>query len=168
MSHDATPRDALATANAGAHSAIDDALLDLLEAVTAMDVALMTATWSRFEGLLEAHAVYEEAEIFPRYAALGPHPRGAGPELFDADHVSLRKVTRAAIEALDAIKSSESRRVMVTRLGPLIRIKNILEHHTLREERFLYPRLDEALDSDTIKVLSRGITASASGPCDRS
>ena len=170
MSDEPAPCGPLTTANARLHDAIDEALLDVMEAVTALDGAAMRTRWSRFIALLEAHAEHEEVEVFPRYAALDDHPRGGGPDLFVADHVSLRKVTAAAAEAIDAIHAAgpQARRVMVTRLGPLVRLGNVLEHHTLREERFLYPRLDETLCTQDVEVLARGIRETPSSPPGRS
>jgi len=146
------------------HEAIDTTLLDVLEAVTALDLPAMRTSWDRFVDLLEAHATYEEEAVFPRYAALPDHPRGGGPELFEADHASLRKVALAAKEALDTISAAgpDSRRVMITQLGPLVRLGNVLEHHTLREERFLYPRLDTTLGAEDIHTLVEGIIETAS------
>lgn len=168
MSDEQAPSGPLTEANTHVHDGIDGALLDVLEAITALDHAAMQTGWTRFMTLLEAHAEFEEAEVFPRYAALDDHPRGGGPELFEADHTSFRKVAAAAQEALDTILAAGpgSRRLMVTRLGPFIRLGNVLEHHTLREERFLYPRLDVTLRAPEVEDLVRGLEETTSSRPD--
>jgi len=163
----------LTAANTRVHGEIDEALLRVLEAATALDADGLRESWSRFVSLHEVHVAFEEGEVFPLYAGLDAHPRGGGPDLFVADHVSLGKVAAAAADALGAILDAGAgrlgRRVMVKHLGPLIRLRNVLEHHTLREERFLYPRLEATLGAEEIAALVEGITAgTGSRPSDRS
>jgi hemerythrin-like domain-containing protein len=163
VSDEPKPHGPLTAANALVHEAIDDALLGFLEGITALDERAATAAWDRFIEALERHARFEEAEIFPRYALLGPHPRGQGLDLFEADHVSLDKVVRAALKAIATIQSAEAhkRRAMITQLGPLLRVRNILEHHTLREERFLYPTLEASLSEASVRDLVTALNAAA-------
>ena len=168
MSGEAKPCGALAQANALAHEEIDAALLDMLEGITALDLPRAESAWDRFVRAFDAHTEVEEALVFTRYAALGPHPRGETMALFEADHASLRKVQRAALDAMRTMRESpeETRRVMVTQLGPLLRVRSVLEHHTLREERFLYPRLEAALSAQEEATLAAALKAAR--PSDRS
>ena len=168
MSDEPSPHGVLTTANARVHEEIEDALLSFLEGITALDDAHATAAWDRFLAAFERHARFEEAEIFPRYEDLGPRPRGQGLELFEADHVSLNKVIRAAVSAIAMIReaTTDKRRVMITQLGALLRVRNILEHHTLREERFLYPALEASLPHSAQATLATALTGAR--PSDRS
>ena len=162
MSHAADQLGPLVEENQRAHDAIEDALLDVLESVTALKMTSALERWARFLDRLDAHIAFEEREIFPAYAELSDHPRGGGPELFDGDHVTLRKVIAACRTALEEITDTvtDQRRLMVTRLGPLLRLRNVLEHHDLREQRFLYPRLETHLDAETCSKLTDGLRAS--------
>ena len=159
---------ALTQANNAVHEGIDTCLLDLLEAITALDMGAVPALWRALVERLEGHATWEEANTFPRYAALPDHPRGGGPALFEADHASLRKVTGAAAEAIEIIAAARTnqRRVMITQLGSILRLRSVLEHHSLREERFLYPRLDEVLPKAEGRALADALRAAH--PCGRS
>lgn len=167
VSDEPKPDRVLTGANALVHEEIDEALLDVLEGITALDDDAAEAAWDRFVLALQAHTRFEEAEIFTRYASLGPHPRGEGLELFEADHISLDKVVRAGVNALAAIRAAEThkRRVMIAHLGPLLRVRNVLEHHTLREERLLYPTLEASLRDEAAETLSAALKAAR--PSDR-
>jgi hypothetical protein len=82
--------------------------------------------------------------------------------------MSLDKVVRAGVDALAAIRAAEThkRRVMIAHLGPLLRVRNVLEHHTLREERLLYPTLEASLRGEAADTLSAALKAAR--PSDRS
>ena len=168
MSDEPKPHKPLTAANTRVHEEIDDALVGFLEGITALDETAAKAAWDRFVIALESHAQFEEATIFPRYAALGPHPRGQGIELFEADHTSLEKVVRGALEAIATIEAAhvDKRRVMITQLNALLRVRSILEHHTLREERFLYPTLEASLAEGERDAMVEALRAAR--PSDRS
>ena len=161
MSDEPKPHKPLTAANTRVHEEIDDALVCFLEGITALDEPAAKAAWDRFVAALESHAHFEETSIFPKYAALGPHPRGQGIELFEADHTSLEKVVRGAIEAMATIQAAreDKRRVMITQLSALLRVRSILEHHTLREERFLYPTLEASLTEVERNAMVEALTA---------
>ena len=116
----------------------------------------------------------------PGWAAMAPHLRpGAqqqqpsaaaaaalqqlqqpAPALFEADHVSHAKVMRACEEALAKVDGAapDLRRQVVLILPLFYRLRSVLEHHTLREQRFLYPRLDAELSPGEIEVLVTELT----------
>jgi hypothetical protein len=48
----------------------------------------------------------------------------------------------------------------------LLRVRNVLEHHTLREERLLYPTLEASLRGEAADTLSAALKAAR--PSDRS
>jgi hemerythrin-like domain-containing protein len=95
-----------------------------------------------------------------RYAALEDHPRGAAPPLFEADHVSHAKVMSSCEEALEQLdeEGPDLRRRVVLILPLFFRLKNVLEHHTLREQRFLYPRLDAELSEEELAAAVRALS----------
>jgi iron-sulfur cluster repair protein YtfE (RIC family) len=149
------PNDTLKTVNESVHMQIDGDLLSVLERLTELDWAGLKTTWSRFEQRLLAHMELEERDVFPVYAAFSEFERGGAPEIFEGDHASIMKVLNACREALEALEGvcRDERREMVLRLGPFVRLRNVLEHHTLREEQMLYPRLDASLPQDKRQVL---------------
>lgn len=135
--------------NSQLHAQLDEALLCALEALTALELETFEERWSAFEAALEEHKQLEDGEVFPHYAALpGLFPRGGSPELLAGDHTSIEKALlscRRAVTHLCATPPARLRREVVLVLERFLRLRGVLEHHTLREERFLYPALDEAL-----------------------
>ena len=126
----------LSHANQTAHARHDSLLLEVLKCITALDLGQAQTRWGSFCEALEAHAAFEEEVIFPLYAGLGSRPRGAGLELFEADHTSFRKVINACHETLRELRaiqrgSDDLRGEMVIRLKPFLRLRGVLEHHSL-------------------------------------
>ncbi len=140
-----SPEVPLGALNRRVHAGLEELLMRALEALTALDLAAARTEFARFAGALRLHARLEDEVVVPAYAALGDHPRGGGPELFNADHLSLRKVLDQCEVELDALGPTPGRRAMVRALPTLLRARSVLEHHDLREERFLYVRLDAEL-----------------------
>lgn len=153
----------LTTANGRIHAAHVEALLGLIEALTCLDIDRAEGALRTLDADLTAHLGLEDETSHRRYAELADHPRGAAPELFAADHVSLSKVMGACQEVLAALGPQDAgiRRRVVLALPTFYRLRNVLEHHTLREQRFLYPRLDEILDAAAAAAMARALTSPA-------
>ena len=154
--------DGLLTATNGAiHREHEEALLSPIESLTSLDIPGAAAALRALDADLEAHLALEDATSHRRYAELDDHPRGAASELFTADHVSLAKVMASCREAFAALVSpgDDLRRRVVLALPTFYRLRNVLEHHTLREQRFLYPRLDEVLEADAAAAMARALTS---------
>ncbi len=155
----------LTETNARLHDALDAQAGAMLERLTALEIEALVRDWSTFRASLEAHAALEEAEVLPRYSALGPFERGASPQLVHADHLILKKTLRAGDDALEKLREAaveqpdRLRSVMVTLLAPFLRLRGVLEHHTEREQRFVYPALDRALPATERRVLVAALAA---------
>lgn len=154
----ASPSDiSLVALNRRVHAGLDEHLLAFLEAITALDIGRGHDEFHRFAAGLRRHAAEEDSVVVPAYAALGDHPRGGGPELFTADHDTLRKVLGQCEVALGQLGDAPTRREMVLSLPTLLRLRSVLEHHDSREERFLYVRLDESLDAAAAEPLVQAL-----------
>lgn len=153
----------LTQANEAIHERQEEALLSVIERLTALDFTGARVEFTRLTEEMVAHLAVEDETTHRRYAALTNHPRGAAPELFDADHVSHAKVISACEEALAGLTEGgpDGRREMVLVLPLFFRLRNVLEHHTLREQRFLYPRLDAELDPEELLRLTRSLNSPA-------
>ena len=70
---------------------------------------------------------------------------------------------RSCEEALAALDPGDSslRREVVLILPLFYRLRNVLEHHTLREQRFLYPRLDDELETSELERLVDALSSPA-------
>lgn len=167
MHHKPVEPGQLSYANQAAHAQHDSLLLEVLKCITALDLTQAQVHWASFCEALEAHAALEEEVIFPLYADLGSRPRGAGLELFEADHTSFRKVINACHETLRELSAmqrgaADLRGEMVIRLKPFLRLRSVLEHHSLREQLHLYPSLEAALpyaEARRLRVLMERLEA---------
>lgn len=107
---------------------------------------------------LEAHMVAEERHLFPAYGRGVPKPgRGAGRDVFEAEHRKLRKLGEQALKALKGLGSvgsgalsSEESLVILEAIHPF---KQLLHHHEMREEALLGPALDDGVEEDARRVL---------------
>ncbi len=158
-----SPLGLLAGTNAQAHEDYEESLLKLIELLTELDVSGARRALGVLAAEMGAHLSAEDASTHLRYGAFAEHPRGAAPELFEADHVSQTKVMASCEEALEQIdeQAADLRRRVVLILPFFYRLKNVLEHHTLREQRFLYPRLDAELPVEEREALVRALTTRA-------
>ena len=154
------PAGPLTQANAQIHQGHEEAILCVIERLTELDIEAARTGLGALSEDMTAHLAVEDASTHQRYGALSDHPRGAAPELFEADHVSHRKVMSACVEAMGELneRAPDLRRQVVLILPLFYRLRNVLEHHTLREQRFLYPRLDAELDSAELEALVQRLT----------
>jgi hypothetical protein len=142
--------DGLTRLNGEIHERLDEALLEIMERLTELDIAAAHTRWGAVRESLLAHRACEDGGVHQRYAELGERPRGAAPELFLTDHVTLERLAGVCEEVIVALGSPSSplRRQVVLALPHFYRLRNLLEHHTLREQRFFYPALDEHLSDE--------------------
>jgi hypothetical protein len=135
------------------HALQEEDLLRLYEAVTDLAFDDASVAWSRFRRRLQAHMAFEEEHTLP---ALGPALAAAKSEErtvehVDGDHRILERTVRKIDAALDRLcDEPPSRRRMVLELDNLLLIRRVLEHHTAREQRFVYPLLDEQLEAEEL------------------
>ncbi|MCB9786899.1 MAG: hemerythrin domain-containing protein [Deltaproteobacteria bacterium] len=156
----------LVEANLRVHAALDDALLGAIEAATALQLEAARERWRAFEGDLVHHARVEESLVLPVYARSASFARGAGLELFEAEHRKLELLAAEGRQLLDRLASAPAeglRRHVVLSLDVWLRVRHLLEHHGLREESHLYPTV-EALATpteraDVARALSGGTDA---------
>lgn len=139
----------LTALNERLHRELDEALVSVVLALVAGDLDETERRWHGLRARLDAHAAVEEEAVMPRYRSLGDHPRGGGPELVEGDHRGLDKNVAACERALERLRAVEGdpRRAVVDELDTFLRVRRLLDHHTEREQRFVYPRLDEVLEA---------------------
>ncbi len=141
----------LLEANQRWHSLLDASYQAFLESLTALDLSLARKQWLSFETSLKAHIDFEQAIIEP----LTKDWEGNTLKLIQSDHLILNRLlprletTLAQIERADATRTE-----LVRKLDAFIKLRNVLQHHDLREQENLYPLLDEQLDDDHIQALS--------------
>lgn len=113
-------------------------------ALFASDIDLALAALSKFASDLERHIEFEERRLLPLYADQGAETTGATLEIFQAEHRKLRdgaaNLMRRTEELFTAPDLPGS---ILALLTDEAMFKGLFHHHATREERILFPRLDE-------------------------
>ena len=124
--------------NGTIHDVLEALWMEAMEAVTALELRNAAERWERFETGLRLHAHREDQDVMPVYVTLGPFPRGGAPDIVRAEHLKLEKLGRAGRRAIAHIGD---RADMIRQLPHLMRVHQLFEHHTQREQSMVYPTL---------------------------
>jgi hemerythrin-like domain-containing protein len=111
-----------------------------------------------FEQELRAHMNAEEAHILPLYRERVGRVIGGDPDFFTLEHRNILRNLEAAKESLRRLADDPKagRRQAHEFLDQEWMLRNLIEHHDLREKNTLYPMLDQALtDQEREELLSR-------------
>jgi len=150
----------LVDANRAIHARLDETYTDVVASLFQSDLTTAKSHLARFVDALHAHLAVEDAHVLPRFAALGPvddDPHAL--RKIEGDHVILSRALSSVVEALAAANARDPAwpRAMVAHIDALARLKGVLEHHSLREDRDLYPRLDALLDDVARDLVQRAL-----------
>ena len=77
-------------------------------------------------------------------------------DILDGEHRMLERLASRAVEVVDSLMGApegDLRRQVVLHLHEFLRLRAVLEHHTLRETTLVYPVLDEALTDDERRAM---------------
>jgi len=141
----------LSDANQRWHELLDASYQALLESLTALDFDLARQQWARFALCLSAHIEFEQDNIEP----LAENWESNTLKLIQSDHLILNRLLPRLDKAFTQIECADNPRTeLVRQLDSFIKMRNVLEHHDLREMENLYPLLDEQLSSEQIQALA--------------
>lgn len=133
----------LSDANKRWHDALDASYQAFLEALTALNFTAANDHWHSFKHALAKHIEFEEAHIEP----LVKKWENNTLKLIQSDHLILNRLMPKLDHALGEIrKADQPRTKLVKLLNDFIKMRNVLEHHDLREMEVLYPLLDTELE----------------------
>lgn len=143
------------------HEAHEELRLDFLEALIQLDLEGARAAFRALEEALTAHLELEEARVLPALAR-ALDERGGEREVTDqhveGDHKILRRTFARCEALLDRLagEGEGQRRALVKELDTFLLLGRVLEHHTAREDRLVYPLLDDALsEAERAALLER-------------
>lgn len=142
--------------NGQIHAAWDERLLLGLEALTALRLEDARGHFTHVADSLQTHASLEDEVILPKYERIGTFPRGASMDILDGEHRMLDRLAARAVEVVDTLIGAlegDLRRQVVLHLHEILRLRAVLEHHTLRETTLVYPVLDGALTDDERRAM---------------
>jgi hemerythrin-like domain-containing protein len=135
------------------HRRLDALFQEHQEALVGLEVDRARERLLRYRAALLAHMAFEEEHVLPRYAEL-PRLRGAGVEYFSGEHEKLRNLLDEVSEIVDALRAdAPDRSRIVAAFDRSALFKGLLEHHDLREDQFLYPRLADHLGPEACRAL---------------
>jgi len=113
-------------------------------ALLTSDIDLALAALSKFRGDLEHHIDFEERRLLPAYADHGGETAGGTLELFQAEHRKLRDSIASLTQRTEQLfTSADLPGSILALLSDEAAFKGLFHHHMAREQKFLFPRLDE-------------------------
>jgi hypothetical protein len=141
----------LSEANQRWHTLLDLSYQAFLESLTALAFDLAGRQWITFRHCLSTHIEFEQANIEPLAESWEENTL----KLIQSDHLILNRLLPRLDKTFMQIQGANNPRAeLVKQLDGFIKMRNVLEHHDLREMENLYPLLDEQLDSDQIGALA--------------
>jgi hemerythrin-like domain-containing protein len=132
-------------------------------ALLSKDLEGALATLKTFENELGRHIALEDQVLLPLYAAKGGEVEGGTLSIFHAEHRNLQEMTASLARDTAALESSSDL------LGSILKLfdqealfKGLFSHHAVREENFLFPKLEACTTAaERRRVLRRISPASA-------
>ncbi len=152
----------LVDVNRAAHQAIEALLVDVGAALMRREAVAARAAYEVLAARLGAHLRLENDVVMPRYATLATDAGAGAPKHVASDHLILDKHLLRCAAVIDGLAAQPTVREALLALDPLLKLHATLEHHDEREERFVYPLLEEALDAATRDDLAARL--SSEGP----
>ena len=112
-------------------------------ALISRDITAALANITTFESELMRHIDFEEKVVLPLYKSKGAEVEGGTLPIFQAEHRKLREATVNLTRHTAALYAAQDM------LGSILRLldeealfKGLFNHHALREQNLLFPRLD--------------------------
>ncbi|MCA9516485.1 MAG: hypothetical protein KC635_16205 [Myxococcales bacterium] len=147
--------EALVAVHAAVHDDLEARWWRSAEALTALHLADAKVRWADFAAALARHAEREDADVLPPFFAAGEPPRGASREIMAGEHERLVALAGDTGRALgDVPDEGATRREAIDVLDQMLRVKHLLEHHGIREQELVYPRLEGLGDEVRARVLA--------------
>jgi iron-sulfur cluster repair protein YtfE (RIC family) len=122
-------------------------------ALLASDIGEAVAALTKFQSQLEAHIDFEERRLLPLYADKQAESAGGTLEIFQAEHRKLRDGVHTLIQKTELLYTSHDLPGAILQLlTEETTFKGLFQHHTVREQRQLFSRLDERTTEEERKL----------------
>jgi hemerythrin-like domain-containing protein len=147
------------------HRDLEELFLQHQEALMLLDLPVAREKLRRYREELTRHLEAEEALLLPELPRAG-RIRGAAPELFTGEHQRMRELLAKCQEAVDAldVDAPDYRRAVLRVFDMESTFKHLEHHHSLREETYLFPALDQVLDEAERRALLAAFLARTEPP----
>jgi iron-sulfur cluster repair protein YtfE (RIC family) len=125
------------------HSDLDQLFENHQRALISKDLGTALATITMFQNELKRHIGYEEDVLLPLYKAKNAEVEGGTLPIFQAEHRKLKEMIASLTRRTGALHMTPDI------LGSILKLldeetlfKGLFNHHALREQNLLVPRLD--------------------------
>lgn len=126
------------------HEALDRLFDSHQRGLFAGDIDLALAALSKFSGDLERHIEFEERRVLPLYADQAAETPGATLEIVQAEHRKLQDGVATLIRRTEELfEAPDLPGAILALLSEEAMFKSLFHHHAAREEKILFPRLDQ-------------------------
>jgi len=127
------------------HRELSELLVQHQIALTELDLDRALRLLAQFDREIRAHAAWEDKELLPIYEKRAEPTHVGDPAILRAEHHKIEghlDLFRARVQQLDPDDPDLRRRVIAVIDDQRI-FKQVLKHHAEREEKTLYPILDD-------------------------
>ena len=141
------------------HARLDRMFVDHQVALTALDLDGARRLLRQFDREIRAHIRHEEEVLLPVYGERATFDRIGEPDLFRREHRKIEAYLSAFGARMDGLdrEDPEIRRKIIELLDEERMLKEVLRHHGEREEKTLYPKLDELCsDEERNRMMAAG------------
>ena len=116
------------------------------EALVGMMFVHSLGDLEEFSRRLRRHIRIEDTVLLPAYSTLNHTPRAGKAEFFLKEHRKIEQELDGILESMRHLTPGPTAgKAVLALLEREIRFKNMLEHHEIREEEFLFPKLRAAI-----------------------
>jgi regulator of cell morphogenesis and NO signaling len=138
------------------HTRLDDLFLEHQRALLRLDLMAGLAALEAYELELFAHMMDEEQLMLPLYRERVEPPLGGAAEIFFGEHDKLRQYVALFNDAIKRLQRSDDlEKDVIWLLDSQTTFKRLHVHHDTREQKMLYPLLDEVTtDEERRKVIA--------------
>lgn len=148
------------------HDEHEEIRLDFLAALLVLDWSKARWHFDRFRRAFSEHVEREEAVVLPRLQSL-LETREGPQEKWDAhlqgDHIILQRSLKRIDAALHELTDGgASHRDLAKELDTFVQLGRVLEHHHSREDRVIYPHLDENLSTEEAGKIKKALLGEGS------
>lgn len=125
-----------------------------LQAVVVGDLEQARTTFHFFAALLVAHSLSEDRLLMPVFEKLGLESNGCSIDILDKEHRKLRRLMADASERIFAAGVDLTPALRLSWIEDTRLLKEVLEHHDVRERAAFNPTIDQALDQAEAAALA--------------
>lgn len=127
------------------HAELTARLRSFLLAVVTGDLPQARRAFLSFAALLEAHSLAEDQVLLPEFARLKLETNGCSVDILSKEHRKLRRLLSDAHERVFTTNAELTPAVRLVWIEETRMLKEVLEHHDVRERAAFNPAFDQAL-----------------------